>query len=289
MTQEPSPYLHTEAPLWEAIDLDDEQEALNWTKTLLDSGEDPNSFGETASITPLGLAWTNGYTQIVQLLLDVGSRVEFSEDFDIAYCLINAPIEASLLLLDLGVDLSTLIYTNPQGDLMCEGFNNPLSELVAEGEYDKIAKLKPYGLMEFLNVFEADLGWTPLCELAEKGNLIGVKWLIEQGADVDANCEATIGYTALDHAVHNKNIDVIRLLLSAGANPNIPTWMWATAVDQVINYSTSPRKPRHDPGNKPDLVEIRKLVLDASKNFPKPTYPNGTTPDLWPPLPRNIK
>jgi len=287
MTQEPDPYFHTEAPLWEAIDLDNEQEALDWTKKLLESGEELNSFGHTTSITPLGLAWTNGYTQIVQLLLDKGARVEFSEDFDIAYCLVNAPIEASLLLLDRGVDLSPLTYMNQQGDLMCEGFNNPLSELLSKGEYNKIAMLKPYGLMEFLNAFEADLGWTPLCEMAEEGNLEGVRWLIEQSADLDANCEANIGYTALDHAVHNRDIDIIRALLNAGANPNIPTWMWLTAVDQVVNYSTAPRKPRHDPANKPDLVEIRKLVLDASKNFPKPIYPNGTTPDAWPPAPRS--
>jgi len=286
MTQEPDPYFHTEAPLWEAIDLDDKHEAFDWTKKLLESGEDPNSFGHTASITPLGLAWTNGYTRIVELLLESGAKVEFADDFDISYCLVNAPIEASLLLLDRGVDLSPLTYLNQQGDLMCEGFNNPLSELVSNGEYDKIAKLKPYGLMGFLNAFESDLGRTPLCEMASEGNLEGVRWLIQQGAEVDAHCEATIGYTALDNAVDIKHIEIIRTLLSAGANPNIPTWMWLTPVNHVVNYSTSPRKSRHDPDDQPDLIEIRKLILDASKNFPKPIYPNGTTPDVWPPLPK---
>lgn len=287
MTQEPDPYFHTEEPLWEAIDLDDEQEAFDWTKKLLESGEDPNSFDGVTSITPLGLAWTNGYTRIIQLFLDAGAKVEFPKDFDISSCIVDAPIEASLLLLDRGIGLTPLTYTNPQGDLMCEGFNNILTRLIAENEYDKIDILKPYGLMEFLNAFESDLGWAPLIEMVEEGNIDGVHWLLQHGADVNAHCESQIGDTALDKAVHNSNIDIIRILLDAGANPNIPTWMWNTVVDRVVNYSTGPRKPRHDLDNKPDLVEIRKLVLDASKKFPKPIYPNGSTPDIWPPLPRN--
>ena len=220
----------------------------------------------------------------MKLLLSAGATTEIHDDFDVSYCLVKSPFEASRLLLDRGLDLTKLVYKNQQGDLICDGFNNVLSELLCEDNYEKIQLLRPFGIMVFLNAFESDLGRSPLCQMAEEENLKGLLWLIQEGADVNAYCEATIGPTAIELAVDTGSIQIVQALLDAGANPNIPTWMWKTPVDRVVNYSTTPRKHKHDPENKPDRVEIRKLILEAAKRFPPPIYPDGSMPSVWPPL-----
>ena len=57
--------------------------------------------------------------------------------------------------------------------------------------------------------------------------------LIDAGADVNAVDDSSAGDPALKVAVAEHGLDMIRLLLDAGANPYIPGWMQATAVDKA--------------------------------------------------------
>ncbi|MEX0876169.1 MAG: ankyrin repeat domain-containing protein [Phycisphaerales bacterium] len=197
----------------------------------------------------------------------------------------NAPIETSLLIFEAGFSFKSFLGTNQLGETVCSGGTNPLSYLLEHERWDHIEAFRPYGLMCLLDAYEF-LGLSPLAEMARDGHLKQARWLISQGADVNAHCQGMIGDTALDSAVHEKHLDMVKLLLSAGANPNIPTWMWITATDRVSKYGPMRKKPRHDPDKYADLIEIKRLVLDAARRFPPPTYPNGTIPEVWPPEPK---
>ena len=63
-----------------------------------------------------------------------------------------------------------------------------------------------------------DAGDTPLAIAAQIGFLEGAQLLIGQKAAVDMPNDG--GETPLIHAVHKRDVPMVRLLLSAGANPN---------------------------------------------------------------------
>ena len=74
-----------------------------------------------------------------------------------------------------------------------------------------------------------DTGTTALMEFAKRGNLDGVRLLIDKGADLDAG-DAT-GETALIYAVRSRRTRVIRALLDAGANIDMADYQGRTALD----------------------------------------------------------
>jgi hypothetical protein len=45
---------------------------------------------------------------------------------------------------------------------------------------------------------------------------------------VNVNIQDVYGQTALDMAIHNRNVDMVQLLLDRGANPNIPNTQGVT-------------------------------------------------------------
>jgi ankyrin repeat protein len=74
--------------------------------------------------------------------------------------------------------------------------------------------------------------WRPLSLASKEGHLLIVRLLLDHGAEVDAT-GTWINYTALCVAAEYGNTDLIRLLISYGANPRI-----------VLHFSTiSPLAP----------------------------------------------
>lgn len=59
------------------------------------------------------------------------------------------------------------------------------------------------------------------------------KFLQEAGADVNAHNAPHIGDTALRLAAENGTLEMVELLLNAGADPTIPGWMALTALDKA--------------------------------------------------------
>lgn len=271
-------------PLMEAILLEDEQESLRWVKELLESGENPNTKDLILCRTPLEAAWVEGRTDLIKLFLAHGCRVEFDAGMLDEVYIANAPIEASTLIFEAGLSFQVFLGTNQLNETMCITGSNPLTYFLEEELWGHIEQFKKYDLMCLLNAFEM-LGLTPLAEMARDGNFEQAQWLLKQGADVNAFCEGLIGCTAIENAVESRDIPMIILLIDAGANPNIPTWMWNTCVDRVINFGPK-KKRRHIPEKESDLVEIKRRILDASKKFPPPTYPDGSKPKVWPPEPK---
>lgn len=69
----------------------------------------------------------------------------------------------------------------------------------------------------------------PLIEAAEYGDIKRIKELIKNGVNV--NTPNANGFTAITIAAMNNNLDMLRLLLSAGANPYIRAKNNQNAVD----------------------------------------------------------
>ena len=107
-----------------------------------------------------------------------------------------------------------------------------------------------------LNVFD-ELGKTPLHYAAERGHLDVMRLLLSSGADVNAHDERVIGNTVLRDVASNCSFDVAKILIDAGADPTIPGWMLLTALDKAQE-----RK-------KPEGLQVRQLLEQAAGRFAK--------------------
>jgi len=90
-------------------------------------------------------------------------------------------------------------------------------------------------------------GFDPLGLAAFFGHSEAVKVLLEHGADVNQKPPSRFANTAVDSAVAGDHADVVRILLAAGANPN---------VRSEANYTTLHKAAAH--GN----LEIVRMLLD---------------------------
>lgn len=250
----------------EAILLEDEQESLRWVKELLNAGEDPNGLDYDCYYPPLYEAWGSGRTEIVRILLEHGAIISAKhnplEDWTVG----SVPIEATLLILDAGHSFKECV-TIRNNEPMCSSGSNPLTYLLDHDLWEHVRIFEQYDLMCSLNAFN-DLGLTPLAEMARDNKIIQARWLLDKNANVNAHCECLVGYTALEEAVHEKHLDMIKLLLDAGANPNIRTWMNVCCTERVQTIGPQKKKQRLDPSKRADLKEIKDLIIHASKKFP---------------------
>lgn len=180
--------------------------------------------------------------------------------------------------------LDSLYTPNQLDEQVCNG-DNLLTLLLENDRLDNINTLKPYGIMDFISRFD-ELGDSPLGSMANNHHMNQANWLIQSGADVNAHCGGLIGSTALDRAIESTDVEMTRFLLAAGANPNIPTLMWMTATDRAVNFMPDFEFRRKENRVIPDAVQIREMILEASKNFPCPTMHDGSQPEVWPPKPR---
>jgi ankyrin repeat protein len=78
-----------------------------------------------------------------------------------------------------------------------------------------------------------DLAKTPLHYAAENGHIDVIRVLLEAGADVNANDEPRIGNTPLRQVADRCSLAVATVLVEAGADPRIPGWMQITALHEA--------------------------------------------------------
>jgi len=93
---------------------------------------------------------------------------------------------------------------------------------------------------EFINVAGPDFTAVPLALASMVGAIEIVKILLAAGADVNARNADYAGKTALDYAVERGRLDIASKLLGAGADPDIPTWVWMSARDRSLEPDTDP-------------------------------------------------
>lgn len=284
---EDHPAYPTSTPLMKALYLEDDQEAYTRVKELLESGEDPNKFDSMVDSNPLLEAWNSNRIEIMQLLIDAGAKGETVAElpFDFAWIFMDRTIESTQVLIESGYSLDSQYHQNQLDEPVCNG-DNLLSFLLEKTRFDFIESLIPHGVLKFIHIYNCT-GDAPLGEMARDGHLEQAKWLIRNGADVNAHSEGLIGSTALDRAIESTDIEMTRFLLAAGANPNIPTWMWITATDRAVNFMPDFEFRRKESRVIPDAVQIREMILKACTKFPRPIMHDGSTPKVWPPTPKS--
>ena len=97
--------------------------------------------------------------------------------------------------------------------LMKRGFLKWTEEALSGGKIgDEEAKVK------FLNQGTA-FGWTPLMAAADGGQLEACRWLLKNGAQVNASMST--GWTAMHSAAKKGFRDIVALLLESNGNKNI--------------------------------------------------------------------
>lgn len=103
---------------------------------------------------------------------------------------------------------------------------------------------------------------TPLMWAAEKGELEVVRMLIDAGADVNAFDEIHAGTNALLEAVkRGGSYEMVALLVNAGADPTIPGFMGITALSEArrcVKFSTP---------SKEEALKVFALLEEAAKNL----------------------
>ena len=142
---------------------------------------------------------------------------------------------------------------------MCNGQNSALAYMLPTATYYNNIEIVKYLLDSNFNVnYQTD--FTALMHASSKANLDMVNLLIDRGADVNLH-GGSGGITALMYSfVEGKNLDVPKLLLQKGANPNSTQTDGKTALLGA---------PLHG-------ADAVKLLLDYGAN-PNLKYSNGTT------------
>lgn len=100
-----------------------------------------------------------------------------------------------------------------------------------DGDLDRVISLVAAGYD--VNAKDSDLALTPLHYAVQCEHLEVARFLLNAGADVNANDEATIGNTPLSEVAGECSIPMAELLLSAGADPLIPGWMQLNALHRA--------------------------------------------------------
>ncbi len=108
--------------------------------------------------------------------------------------------------------------------------DDDLHYAVGQGDVSAVKALLAEGHAP--NTFD-DISFTPLHHAAKNSHLEIIQLLLEAGADVNANDEPRIGDTALGYVAGNCSLAVAQALVSAGADPTIRGWMQLCALDRA--------------------------------------------------------
>ena len=100
-----------------------------------------------------------------------------------------------------------------------------------------------------------DIGLTALHYAAMENRVEVVSILLKAGANVNAHDPSVIGNTPLGHCARDCTYEIASLLIEAGANPSIRGWMNMNAIDRAAERSDV------------DAVRVRSLLNEAAIRF----------------------
>jgi ankyrin repeat protein len=114
---------------------------------------------------------------------------------------------------------------------------------------------------------------TPLTLAARGGHMRICALLVAEGADINAT-EHSVGYSALHEAVDKGNINLIKLLISKGADVDLPARYGETPLHLIVN-PTLPLPKSEEPA-----LEMMKVLIDAGADLNAVDH-GGMTPLMW--------
>lgn len=216
-------------------------------QALLDAGADINQQDEDGW-TPLMFATLEGYFDIVKVLLDAGADVNI-ESPEGEYALYIAaysghqeifdylaPLTTSDLRQDAEQCLVEALRKRQQREVVKPGVRG-LIKAAAEGNITKVRRAIETGVN--INSFD-EVGETALRAAVVRNHLEIVQLLIEAGADVNAVIQ---GMTVLHHAAMFSNSEIVQYLIRAGADINRRD---ADGFTPLMRTATSPYDDRED-------------------------------------------
>ncbi|MCC5823439.1 MAG: ankyrin repeat domain-containing protein [Phycisphaerales bacterium] len=273
-------------------------EAVTSAMAIIEAGIDPNWIDPDRDTSLLEVAVEKSCWEAAIRLIELGARVRDcdTDSFStLEWAGLYGPRQVVEALLRTGASWEKLIRREEGHGFPAE-CNAPymddrsylrtscgiIVELIENRDFERLGWLWELGVSRLLDVFDESLGWTPLMHTAEHRDHEGAAWLIDRGAWANPVSAFDLSFTPLDRAVMNRDIEMARLLLSAGANPNIPTWMHVTAVERAIQQC----EDESDDASEQIDQQIRSLLEEACKRFEAPKWPNGTSPAEWPPKER---
>lgn len=265
--------------LCEAVELDDRALGMALVEELLAEGVDPNTVACDGS-RPLDRAVLEGHWEVVSRLMDAGAKLIVEPDrylSPFSELASTAPEPLFERAMRDGARWEDLIEMQYGEETVGQ---NPIVRLLEANHYPRLEWLWRLGLDRLKNALTSDLPFTPLIHAVLAGDLVGVRWLIGKGVDVNARGEFSNGSTALEDAIGEGHLEIVRSLVGAGANPNIPTGMWLTAVDRLLDRIRKAKRgtPEHD-----TAMAMWGVVEPAARRFGKPVYSDGSGPEVWPP------
>ncbi|MBI2712355.1 MAG: ankyrin repeat domain-containing protein [Bdellovibrio sp.] len=229
-------------------------------RLLMEYGANPDE-PDIYGATPLMIAATDGYLEIVQLLLNAGVYVNAqmtptdTEDF------VQAEYRYSALLC-----ASHNGYTQTVKELLKSGaipdlpdFDGvtPLTHAILRGQHGIVEALLQAGArvdypcvrkrtslfvasqtedeeiahMVFQKAAALDVDLAEMLWLAvERNDLNDVRRYLENGASPDHHFGGVLGLSCLIVAIQNENPEIVRALLDYGASPHLPDKRWYTPV-----------------------------------------------------------
>ncbi len=183
------------------------------------AGADVNLKGKVGQ-SLLKIAAQEGENETMQILLDAKADINIQDDFGftpLMSALSEERYDSAEFLLEKGADPN--IPTN-------DGFY-PLHYAILKGRYDMVEMLLAKGAK--INVPASEKYSLPLRLAVIKGDKKIVNLLLDKGADID---DLSFGSkTALVAAVTNENLELVDLLLTRGANPNLGSVLGLAATN----------------------------------------------------------
>ncbi|MBM3810137.1 MAG: hypothetical protein FJW20_00735 [Acidimicrobiia bacterium] len=215
----------------------------------------------SSGFTPLFLAVRDGKTAVVKTLLERGENV-------------NATFGPG------GRNAGrrfTPAATSVLGMAIENGHFALAAELLKAGANPNIHETGFTALHQISWVRKTPIGddHDPIPEVTGNLTSIGlVRKLVEHGADVNAlvtkhvrglNRLNTLGATPFFMAARTADVELMRVLLELGANPNIPNADFTTPVMAAAGLGT--QSPGEDPGTEQECLEAVKLTLDLGNDI----------------------
>jgi len=216
---------------------------LSKTRLLLDAGASVNTASKAGRTALLIAAMSDGSAEIARLLIAKGADVKATDAGN--FTTLNAATvgndtETIRLLIDAGVDVNTPggPGITPLMNVALHGNTSAVKMLLAKGA--NINAVSAPAFNEVKNGSIALGNFTPLLLAASYGPVDLVKALLDAGANVNAKDVRGMTPLMLAVATDRQNPELIRLLLTKGADTKMKSLAGETAADWARKFPNAP-------------------------------------------------